>query len=105
MISEFDFNYYPLQLYDLQIPLTSQLQFENFNENDVSARKLRVSSQCLILKKYEILLQTSRKIRRKQKRPSLLKIDETARNVKIYNLGPSQTNLECTNDEQKQIND
>ncbi|CAD8195281.1 unnamed protein product [Paramecium octaurelia] len=96
MISEFDFNYYPLQLYDLQMPLTSQLLYENFNENDVSARKLRVSSQCLILKK---------KIRRKQKRPSLLKIDETARNVKIYNLGPSQTNLECANDEQKQIND
>ncbi|CAD8066284.1 unnamed protein product [Paramecium primaurelia] len=96
MISEFDFNYYPLQLYDLQIPLTSQILCENFNENEASARKLRVSSQCLIQKK---------KIRRKQKRPSLLKIDETARDVKIYSLGPSQTNLECTNDDQKQIND
>ncbi|CAD8095669.1 unnamed protein product [Paramecium sonneborni] len=96
MISEFDTNYYPLQLYDLQMPMTSQQQLENFNSNEVSARKLRVSSQCLIQKK---------KIRHKQKRPSLLKIDETARDVKIYSLGPSQTNLENVNEDQKQIND
>ncbi|CAD8180767.1 unnamed protein product [Paramecium pentaurelia] len=96
MISEFDINYYQLQLYDQQMPMTQQLSVENFNENEASQRKLRVSSQCLILKK---------KIRHKQKRPSLLKIDETARNVKIYNLGPSQTNLEILNDDQKQIND
>ncbi|CAD8096574.1 unnamed protein product [Paramecium sonneborni] len=77
MISEFETNNYPIQLYDIQMPMTSQQQFENLNSNEVSARKLRVSSQCLILKK---------KIKHKQKRPSLLKIDETARDIKIYSL-------------------
>lgn len=52
-------------------------------------------------KKVNLFLIPSRKIRKHPKRPSVLKIDETARNVKIYSFSPSLTNLEIHDDESK----
>ncbi|CAK59154.1 unnamed protein product (macronuclear) [Paramecium tetraurelia] len=95
MISEFDIlNYYPLQLYDLQMPMTSQLEIENFNENECSARKLRVSSQCLILKKYKKfnvleksdISQKDHRYQKQMKPPGMLKFTALGRVRRIQRI-------------------
>ncbi|CAD8134501.1 unnamed protein product [Paramecium octaurelia] len=83
MINDLDINLCPLSPLEFQTN-QQQLISEQFLDENCS-KKCRVSSQCLLFKK---------KIRHKKSRPSILRIEEVVRNVKIYNNCSSQQNLE-----------
>ncbi|CAK72385.1 unnamed protein product (macronuclear) [Paramecium tetraurelia] len=84
MINDLDINFCPLSPLEFH---TNQQQIisEQFLEYENRSKKCRVSSQCLLIKK---------KIRQKKSRPSVLRIEEVVRNVKLYNTCSSQQNLE-----------
>ncbi|CAD8136137.1 unnamed protein product [Paramecium octaurelia] len=71
-------------LYDLY-PTNNSCQIEELMEEQSQNKRHYVSSLCFQLKK---------KIKRQQNRPSVLKIEDSGRNVKIYQNTPSQNNLE-----------
>ncbi|CAD8050125.1 unnamed protein product [Paramecium sonneborni] len=84
MINDLEINLYPLsplefQTNQHQIISDQQLDYENVS------KKCRVSSQCLLIKK---------NIRHRKSRPSILRVEEVVRNVKLYNNCSSQQNLD-----------
>ncbi|CAK71295.1 unnamed protein product (macronuclear) [Paramecium tetraurelia] len=91
MINDLDINLCPLSPLEFQTN-QQQLISEQFLDENCS-KKCRVSSQCLLFKKY-YFQNHYRKIRHKKSRPSILRIEEVVRNVKIYNNCSSQQNLE-----------
>ncbi|CAD8054106.1 unnamed protein product [Paramecium primaurelia] len=84
MINDLDINMCPLSPIEFQTN-QQQLISEQFLEYENYSKKCRVSSQCLLYKK---------KIRHRKSRPSILRVEEVVRNVKLYNNCSSQQNLE-----------
>ncbi|CAD8138728.1 unnamed protein product [Paramecium pentaurelia] len=71
-------------LYDLY-PTNNSCPVGELMEEDLQNKRHYISSLCFQLKK---------KIKRQQNRPSILKIEDSGRNVKIYQNTPSSNNLE-----------
>ncbi|CAD8048992.1 unnamed protein product [Paramecium sonneborni] len=92
MINDLDVNLCPIQPFELYT--NHQLYSEQQLECDNRSRKIRVSSQYLFLKK---------KIRHNKSRPSILRIEEGVRNVKLYNVVTSQTNLDNMNQQSQSL--
>ncbi|CAK60468.1 unnamed protein product (macronuclear) [Paramecium tetraurelia] len=75
-------------LYDFY-PTNNSCPVGELMEADSPNKRHYISSLCFQLKK---------KIKRNQNRPSVLKIEDSGRNVKIYQNTPSQNNLERMED-------
>ncbi|CAD8054468.1 unnamed protein product [Paramecium sonneborni] len=76
-------------LYDLY-PTNNSCPLGEYIDEDSPIKKHYISSLCFQLKK---------KIKRQQNRPSVLKIEDSGRNVIIYQNTPSSNNLDRMDNE------